>query len=36
MYESFYDLSKTPFSRDIPCKDLYLTPEFSEVVKRME
>ena len=36
MYESFYELSKTPFSRDIPCKDLYLTPEFSEVVKRME
>lgn len=36
MYESFYDLSKTPFTRDIPCNKLYSFPEFSEVIQRME
>lgn len=36
MYEGFYRLSKTPFSRDIPCDSLYAPPAFSEVIRRME
>lgn len=36
MYEEFYELSATPFTRSIPSGKLFLPPELSEVVNRME
>jgi len=35
MYEAFYDLEKTPFSRSIPTNDLYMPPEFEEILNRL-
>lgn len=36
MYESFYELSATPFSRSTPAEDLYLPPESEEVLNRLQ
>jgi len=36
MYEEFYELSSTPFTKGTPCKDLFMPKEFSEVVSRLE
>ena len=36
MYEEFYGFSATPFTRGIPGRNLFLTPELSEVISRME
>ena len=36
MFEGFYGLPRTPFTRGIPSGDLFLPPELSEVVSRME
>ena len=36
MYESFYDLRSTPFTKGTPCKDLFMPKEFSEAVSRLE
>src|SRR5665648_890026 len=36
MYESFYGLSHTPFSRDIPTDKLYLSSVLDETLGRLE
>jgi general secretion pathway protein A len=36
MFEGFYQLSHTPFSRDIPTDELYQSRSFSEALGRME
>jgi len=36
MYESFYGLSHTPFSRNIPTDDLYLSIVLEETLGRLE
>jgi len=36
MYEGFYGFHATPFTRGIPSGSLFLPPELSEVVSRME
>lgn len=36
MFEGFYELTATPFTRGIPSDQLFMTPEFDEVVGRME
>lgn len=36
MYEGFYSLTATPFTRGIPEDRLFLPPELSEVLSRME
>src|SRR5665648_313025 len=36
MYESFYGLSHTPFSRNIPTDDLYLSLVLEETLGRLE
>lgn len=36
MYETFYGLSKTPFSRDIPTEYLYPSVMMEEVLGRLE
>lgn len=36
MYESFYQLSRTPFIRDIPSDQLYMPPALQEIEDRME
>jgi len=36
MYEEFYELKSTPFTKGTPGKDLFLTKEFSEVAGRLE
>lgn len=36
MYESFYELSSTPFTKGTPCKELFMPKEFSEAVSRLE
>jgi len=36
MYESFYGLSRTPFSRDIPTDKLYLSSVLDETLGRLE
>ena len=35
MYEGFYNLTATPFSRDIPVNELLVTPEVEDVLGRM-
>jgi general secretion pathway protein A len=35
MFEEFYELSSTPFSRDIPATELYLFMETEEILGRM-
>lgn len=36
MYEGFYELRKTPFSRGIPPSELFLPQEFQEVLERLK
>lgn len=36
MYEGFYELSATPFTKGIPCESLYFPPELTEVISRMK
>jgi len=36
MYESFYELTATPFSRDIPAGELLISTETEELLGRME
>ena len=36
MFEGFYGFHATPFTRAIPGKDLFMPPELTEVVSRME
>lgn len=36
MFESFYSMAKTPFSRDIPTSELYDSPMLEEVIGRLE
>ena len=36
MFEKFYDLTATPFSRDIPVTELLATPEIEDVLGRMQ
>ncbi len=36
MYEGFYELNATPFSRGIPSDQIFLPPELEEVSSRME
>ena len=36
MYEGFYSLTNTPFTRGIPEDCLFFPPELSEVLSRME
>lgn len=35
MYEAFYELSSTPFTRGIPIDCLYMSPELTEVLNRL-
>jgi len=35
MYEAFYELTNTPFSRGIKTEDLYMPPELDEVLNRL-
>ena len=35
MFESFYEMSATPFSRGIPSQALYMPPELTEVENRL-
>jgi type II secretory pathway predicted ATPase ExeA len=36
VFESFYALSKTPFSRDIPTDQLYMPPSFLDILGRLK
>lgn len=36
MFEEFYGLSSTPFSRDIPTKELYSSPALEETLGRLQ
>ena len=36
MFEGFYGFCATPFARGIPSDHLFLSPELSEVISRME
>lgn len=36
MFESFYELSATPFTRGMPGNELYMTPALQEVEERMK
>lgn len=36
MYEEFYQLHRTPFTRDIPSDQLYMTPALQEMEARLE
>ncbi|QQE77833.1 ExeA family protein [Alicyclobacillus sp. SO9] len=36
MFESFYELQRTPFSRDIPTDELYIPPELKEILGRLK
>ena len=36
MFEEFYGFHATPFTRGIPSGNLFLPPELSEVISRME
>ena len=36
MIEAFYELSHTPFTRDIPTTELYLSVMMEEVLGRLE
>ena len=36
MFETFYGLSQTPFSRDIPTKELYPSLLLEETLGRLE
>ena len=36
MFESFYNLKKVPFSRDIPTTDLYKSTALEETLGRLE
>ena len=36
MYEGFYELRKTPFSRGIPPSELFLPQELQEVLERLK
>ena len=35
MFEAFYEMEKTPFTRGIPTDALYLSPELTEVLNRL-
>ena len=35
MFESFYEMMKTPFTRGLPAESLYMPPEFVEVRERL-
>jgi type II secretory pathway predicted ATPase ExeA len=35
MFEAFYELSSTPFSRDIPTSELFLSAETEDILGRM-
>jgi len=35
MYESHFDMSKTPFIRDIPTESLYESPVIAEILGRL-
>ena len=35
MYEAFFNLTRTPFGRDIPCTALYNTPKGEELQARL-
>ena len=35
MYEGFYELSDTPFTKGLPTDKLFKTPEFTEVSNRL-
>lgn len=35
MYEEFYEMTATPFSREIPSKELYMPAELTEVLNRL-
>jgi len=35
MFEPFYEMKKTPFTRGIPSDSIYLSPELSEVLNRL-
>lgn len=35
MFEAFYELTKTPFSRSISTNDLYMPQEFTEILNRL-
>ena len=36
MFEAFYDLSHTPFSRDIPAEELYMSPTLEDILGRLK
>lgn len=36
MYEAWFGFAKTPFTRDIPVKLLYLYPDFQELKGRLK
>jgi len=36
MYEGFYELQKTPFTRGTPSSELFLPPELQEVLERLK
>lgn len=36
MYEGFYELSSTPFTKSIPIEKLYMPPELTEIGNRLE
>jgi type II secretory pathway predicted ATPase ExeA len=36
MFESFYGLSRSPFSRDIPTSELYESVTLEETISRLE
>lgn len=35
MFEAFFNFTKTPFSRDIPESELYVTPQLNELLSRL-
>ncbi|RAU98599.1 ExeA family protein [Paenibacillus sp. YN15] len=35
MFEAFYDLSRTPFTREVPVEDLYVSPMLEETLGRL-
>ena len=36
MYEGFYELSSTPFTKGIPTEKLFMPPELTEISDRLE
>ena len=35
-YEDFYEMTATPFTRDIPSETLYIPPKLAEVGNRLK